>query len=367
MADVKTNLRELGVVYSLLLCGVGMEFNYEIKPVELVQKCANILEVSKEKLAVNVCALETFSSSHKQILKNSYKLAESIHEKLLNGTKNMPCIKWLGNDTKFAPCDIRVNNLSISLKEDSFILENMGLYKYLSLMTGKNFKRGMHVFEYFAKDEYEKWFSYAWGKLINSRQRWELRKGKNVSVINFDNDFVSLKLNDAICTLPADGISLQEYNKATTSKFREKVFSKWIKQSCEKEEDYLAVKKKCAETAGENLCELINKNLKHENLARFLGIRSFEYYYAKSTANETTILKVPVLKNFDRFFEVESVRYSVPVSQLNIHTRIKNRATGKVIEFRNECRFSHGQLNGTPEAKMYYPRGTDLSHIFFEI
>lgn len=367
MADIKTNLRELGVVYSLWLCYEGKEPSKDLRPKELMQSCAKILGVSKEMLAENIYRLEAFSGSQNEILRNSYKLARKIFKKLLSGTKGMPKIQWLGNDIRFAPCDIKVNGLSISLKEDSFILENMGLYKYISLMTGQKFKRGLHVFEHFAKDEYDEWFSCAWGKLIDSKHRWELSKGKNVSTIEFKPGYVLLKLNEKVCTLPASDISISQYNETTTGAVREKVFSKWIKQMCEREKDYLQVKKNCAEVAGKNLCHFVNGNLSHDNLARFLGVRDFEYYYAKSTANETTMLKVPALKNFDRFFKVDRVKFSVPVSQLNIHTRIINKATGKAIEFRNECRFSHGQFNGIPEAKMYYPRGADLSQIFLEI
>lgn len=57
-------------------------------------------------------------------------------------------------------------------------------------------------------------------------------------------------------------------------------------------------------------------------------------------------------------------RYEVPGSQLNIITTFKNKSTGKILEFRNECRFSHGQFNGTPEAKMYVAKNTSLTNLY---
>jgi len=367
MADVKTNLRELGVVYFLAYGGhEGVVLLEDFRPEHLLSKCASALRVQRQELAENLWVLGEFSGIHRGILLNSFKLAQALREKLHLGAEKVD-IEWLGNDTRYAPCDIRVNGYFISLKEDSFILENMGLYKYLSLMTGLKHKRGLHVFKYFAKKEYEDWFLYAWTQLILSGQNWELKKGRNVSAIEFGSRNVYLRYNDTVSIFPAGLISIEQFNEGTTAVIREKVFSKWIKAELENDPKYLKKKRECAETAGRVLCSFVNENLSHDNIARFLGVRDFEYYYAKSTVNETTVLKVPALRSFDRFFEVESVRFSVPVSQLNIHTKVVNRASGAAVEFRNECRFSHGQLNGTPEAKMYYPRGVDLSQIFFEI
>jgi len=54
----------------------------------------------------------------------------------------------------------------------------------------------------------------------------------------------------------------------------------------------------------------------------------------------------------------------VPDSQLNIFTEIKNTQNNKSLLFRNELRYSHGQFNGTPEAKLYHKSGGDLSIMY---
>lgn len=47
------------------------------------------------------------------------------------------------------------------------------------------------------------------------------------------------------------------------------------------------------------------------------------------------------------------IDYEVPESQLNIITTIENTETGDILQLRNELRYSHGQFNGIPEAKLY--------------
>ena len=54
----------------------------------------------------------------------------------------------------------------------------------------------------------------------------------------------------------------------------------------------------------------------------------------------------------------------MPDSQLNIFTEIKNTQNNKSLLFRNELRYSHGQFNGTPEAKLYHKSGGDLSIMY---
>lgn len=50
----------------------------------------------------------------------------------------------------------------------------------------------------------------------------------------------------------------------------------------------------------------------------------------------------------------------MPKSQLNIYTTIENIETKSKLVVRNELRYSHGQFNGTPEAKMYIDNGSLL-------
>ena len=85
----------------------------------------------------------------------------------------------------------------------------------------------------------------------------------------------------------------------------------------------------------------------------------------KSTGVE--IFKVPSIISFGNDIIIESIESSVPNNQANILTTIKNKKTGQTLVLRNECRFSHGQFNGTPEAKMYYENGGSLEVIYERI
>ena len=128
---------------------------------------------------------------------------------------------------------------------------------------------------------------------------------------------------------------------------------------------YNEAKKHCAVVASDNLAEELRNNLNyHAGLPRFLRIHNSEYYYAKTTNTGIQIYKVPSLQSFRNDIIIESINGSVPNKQANILTTIKNQKTGETLVLRNECRFSHGQFNGTPEAKMYYERGGSLLVIY---
>ena len=71
--------------------------------------------------------------------------------------------------------------------------------------------------------------------------------------------------------------------------------------------------------------------------------------------------EVPSKDKFSENTFIEKIRFSVPNSQLNFHTTIRNKINNKSITFRNEIRYSHGQLNGTPEAKFYIDSGELLT------
>ena len=117
--------------------------------------------------------------------------------------------------------------------------------------------------------------------------------------------------------------------------------------------------------ASEALAEELNDNLNYRaGLPRFLRIHNFEYYYAKTTPYGVEVLRVPSIRDFGDNIRIESIEASVPNTQANILTTIVNINTGRHLVLRNECRFSHGQFNGTPEAKMYYEHGGSLLTIY---
>ncbi|MCR4435638.1 MAG: hypothetical protein QHH06_09975 [Clostridiales bacterium] len=369
MADIKTHLRELSVAV-----GIGIKKNRDLpnnlaltKPKDFFN-LAYLIVNNDISSARNILEIPVFTPEHHQIIKNGLKLADIIVKIFNVGPSDR--IIWLGSDTqKNDPIDLIVGNIGFSLKEESYILENMGLYKYLNLMTGSSFSRGLHVFEYFSPQEYNNWFQYTWNRLLNiPGGYWETNNGRYHSSIHVTDNKVTLNYNNTdIKILPTSPITIADFQQSTNSVVREKVFSKWINETLRTDTAYLSVKNQCSIVAGENLCRYVIDNLNPMNLARLLQIYEIEYYYAKSTSNELKILKVPRRDDFSNEIEVANVEYSVPSSQLNILTTIRNKQTGRYLTIRNECRFSHGQFNGTPEAKMYYEHGNDLSVIYTPI
>lgn len=160
-------------------------------------------------------------------------------------------------------------------------------------------------------------------------------------------------------------IALSQFENNTSSKTREYVFSKYINQNLDNNENYNTTKKACAVAATIALANELNSNLNYNaGLPRFLRIHERTYYYAKTTSSGVEILKVPSIETFGNDIIIESIVSSVPDKQANILTTIKNKNTGNKLVLRNECRFSHGQFNGTPEAKMYYEHGGSLEVIY---
>ncbi|ABR55524.1 hypothetical protein Mevan_1632 [Methanococcus vannielii SB] len=368
MADIKTHLRELSVIAGILYTISEKNINelYQMHPKDffkyLSSKISN--DISN---ASNITYLPDFNN-YKSIMCNGINLGKKIVD--LGIVDDYTKIYWLGSDSqKNDPVDLKVGNTGFSLKEESYILENMGLYKYLNTMTNSKFERGLHIFENFAEAEYAKWFEYTWNSMLGwlktNNNIWSLTKNDKTSEIKIVNSEVQFIINGTVISkLPNRNISVKEYIEHTDSKSREKVFSKWINSKFKKDKKYIDLKNICSQKAGSELCNYISRNYNPVGLARFLQIYENGYYYAKTTEKDIEIYYVPSISEFEKDIEIDKIEYSIPKSQLNIITTVKNKITGNSLEFRNECRFSHGQFNGTPEAKMYYGRNTDLSDIY---
>lgn len=373
MADIKTHLRELSVATTIGLLNAEIEFT----PADLCSSSKRFLEYAKKVISNDISSAENltdyvvFSGDLKIIVENGYKLGRKIYDnpyfKFVKGDK----IRWLGNDTqKGDPIDVTVGDYGFSLKEESFILKNMGLYQLLNNLTGSNYPRGLHVFSTFASNEYDTWFAYTWksfGEYLRKNKSWSLRKGNDLSTASISGSNIVMDFNGTSSVVPLSITTNDNYMAHTNSKTREKVFSKWINTYFSNDSQYIKLKKICSETAGEKVSKKINDEFRPDNVYDFFQIYIKEYYYAKTTVSETTILKVPGKKDFSSVIEFKGCRYDVPGSQLNILTTFKNKGTGKTLEFRNECRFSHGQFNGTPEAKMYVTRDTPLTDLYIPL
>lgn len=363
MADIKTHLRELSVAVGVHGTTQHLELNPETLEPSLFFDLAVKAVSHPIDSARNILELAHFDQEYSKILKNGFNLGKYLCEKFDFSSTDK--ISWYGNDTqKDDPVDLKIGEHGFSLKEESFILENMGLYQFLSLMTTETFVRGLHVFQHFAPTEYEAWFAYTWKQLVNTGS-WSQNYPKYNSSFLVADDTISFTHSTSGTTiLPIALNGTAAYMKTTKSPIREKVVAKWISEELQHDPEYLRLKKICSETAGEVMCDFIVEHLSSENLKRLLQVCPNEYFYAKSTAHEVTVLRVPSEADFKTEIRVKSVKPSVPESQLNIITTLENTITGKTLSLRNECRFSHGQFNGTPESKMYYERGGDLSVIY---
>lgn len=376
MADIKTHLRELSVATTVGLLKDGISFSiadlYDSKNFFAFAKQVITGDISS---AINLCSTPTFSGDLKTIVDNGYNLGKAIFNNPYFKINKSDSITWQGNDTqKDDPIDITIGAYGFSLKEESFILENMGLYKLLNCYTGSTYKK-RHIFSDYARTEYEAWFAATWTELLQKLNSnggtWSYdntaKKKKGVitqSANNVTLEYFQNGKSVAKTVLPIK-CSLSDFEDKTSSKTREEVFAKFINQELDNNANYNAKKKACAVAASVALANELNANLNYNaGLPRFLRIHNTEYYYAKTTTSGVEIFKVPAISTFGNDIIIDSIVSSVPDKQANILTTIKNKKTGKTLVLRNECRFSHGQFNGTPEAKMYYEHGGSLEVIY---
>jgi hypothetical protein len=369
MSDTKTKLRETSVLVGTSDCVLKKQNSFD-KTIFL-EKVREIILTKFPNFIKNISIKEDFTQDEKKIISNGYKLANYIVNKL--NIKDIKSLYWIADENyKSLPFDIKINDFYFSLKEDSNILENMGLYKLVNVLTKSNYKK-LHIYEDFAKQEYEDWFNYTYSGLVNflntNLNGFEYIKESKKSKIVMDNQNVRFtfqsKKKSISANIPKNLQSTDRYNSLTSNELREYCLAKWINRHFSSDEKYNMLKAKASEVAGKNLVEFIKKNLYIENeLFDFFRIYETEYYYAKVTDSYVNLFRVPKIQYFKNNLKMQSICYSVPKSQLNIITTFINNRTKGFIELRNECRFSHGQFTSTPEAKLYFGKGTDLTHLY---
>jgi len=139
----------------------------------------------------------------------------------------------------------------------------------------------------------EKSKNYEINQIIFSYQKknFYIKKGVEELIFGSENFERSLKLTDDI-----DEIT---FNSILGGDILEHTFSKWIKDSLERnDEKYKTLKKDCSIKAGENLKEFIlnNLNLNSEKILELLQIYDQPYYYGKVSA-QCTYIKYKVTMN----------------------------------------------------------------------
>lgn len=369
MADIKTILRELSVILGYILSKYKLTFTEELIDVktylDFIRKyCKNVDECNSE-----IRKIEELDDLviHKGIIKNGLMLGKLLYEKLhLDGD-----IFWLGAkvNSKY-PYDIKIGDIGISLKEDSYILKNPSFANYLNALVrpSERFKN-VHVFRKFAPTEFNNWYNYTYQRLFDEFNKYNtnefvfkydkrgtfIKKGSLGLVFGENETKVEIGMNENL-----DEIS---FNSRLGGFILEHSVSKWIKDNLEKKDsEYDRLKKECSVKAGENLKEFVNKNL-NLNAAEILELFQIyddTYYYGKSFG-ETHLYQVP--SNKECKVNLVDIEIKVPKSQLNVYFTFKlsNSNGSNVVVFRVECRYSHGQFKGIPEAKLYYT--DNVSHL----
>ncbi len=364
MADIRTNLRELSVAFPFC-SDITIE---QISPQAFKSICENNIQnfnSNVNKISKNP---KKFSLDEISIIKKGFDLGLSL-KKILKLDTIGNTIVWLGN-SKDDLIDLKINEHAISLKEKSNILRNIGLYQLLNFTTNTNkFERGLNIFKYFAPEELNNWYHYAILSLKTLKNfSYKSEKGYT-STAFFKEDSLFLSFNETEEIVKNSSTSsYSDFEKITSATIREKVFSKWLKQIPTKS-DYYKFKTICAQKAGNNLLNFVKTNLvaTSPSVLNFFNLESFSYIYAKNDGKQIKIFKVPSLNEIDfNDYKIVRVDVDIPNSQLNFKTTIQNIKTDSCCVLRNEIRYSHGQLNGTPEAKLYYDSGDGLEKLIYK-
>lgn len=375
MADIKTILRELSVILGIILARYNLKIKGDLVEVksylDFIRKhCSNIDDHNEEVIKIEQ---EGSLIVHKDIIENGINLGKLIHENLnLEGD-----ICWVGSEVKSKyPFDITVGAVGISLKEDSYILKNPSFADYLNALTQpKQPLQAVHVFRQFASQEFTDWFDYSYGKLVKETRSLEdgsiilsysdgeyfIKKQKQNIVFGKGCKVVSIGMNEQITE--------KELNFKLGGDIIEHTFSKWIKSNLEKKDKkYLELKKKCSVEAGSNLVSYVNNNLNidEKKILSLFQIYDEKYFYGK-IHNKALIYEVPT--NRELKVTLDKIEVEVPESQLNVHFSflIENTSTSANFKVRVECRYSHGQFKGIPEAKLYYTDKTNDLKVLYKL
>ncbi len=253
MADILTHLRELSVGFYFF----NVRDICEIEPAYFLTVCkANITNAEKLSIKDVTTNVNHFSEQELRVIINGLKLGSVIKDKF--NISQSPNIKWTGADTQCgSTVDIVIDNYSFSLKEDSYILENMGLYKLLNTLTNTDkYTRGIHIFEEFAPDALNAWFNITRDLLIsNGPNPFTYSSSKYEVIGKYDRGALYLEYKDnkseTIKIIENfSGCSYDNFKNQTCPTVREKVFSKWIKERVERNPLYVEIKKSCAIEAG---------------------------------------------------------------------------------------------------------------------
>lgn len=370
MPDIKTILRELSVIVGIIGGNNKKDISEFMNPnifcSMILKYCKNVQKFSSE--IKRVKSLDKFDSEQQKIITNGIILGKELS----NYINNSDNIVWEGPSKSIYPFDIRVNGIGISLKEDSYILKNPAFSDYLNALIGKEKYKRVHVFREFANDDLEDLFQYCFLKLkevlieeektiqifsyVKNQTKYYIRREGNYVVLGkIKNGNVDEQKIEYL-----KKVSEIEFDKKIKNDIKEHTFSKWIKQNLEKNDiQYLKLKERCSTEAGNSIIKFLNHNIRIDSnkILEILQIYDRNYYYAKVKNGKPHIYFVPSKSQMEIIKVVYN--FKVPKSQLNllfefyVKVKLSNSIKDESIKMHVECRYSHGQLNGIPEAKLY--------------
>jgi hypothetical protein len=361
MADINTILRETSVIVGIN--DIHENLNHSLSKSSYEKKAKAILFNQYNKIQEKLAGIIDFSSEQMDILGNGYLLAKIISEKL--NIKKVESSSWVADESPDRPFDITINGLNFSLKEDSNVLTNMGLYKLVNIITSSNFST-ISIYKDFANEQYNEWFKYTFEAFVSFLKKnlntYEYigAKVKSLTKLLGEKVYFGIYSVDKLIfssTLDINNLTTDTYTKYTNSKIREYTFSKWINQYFSTDSNYVNLKSKASLAAGNNLVSYLKKNYNPaDNFMSLFRIYEKEYFYAKVVNGKVDLYRVPSKSEIESKLRLVLISSSVPKSQINIISEFKNTINNGVVKLRNECRFSHGQFASVPEAKLYFDR-----------
>lgn len=271
----------------------------------------------------------------------NYRLGQKIRAEYyqsIGQNVDSSSLKWVGDDTRYAPADIMINGHLWSLKEKSDIIKNSSAANLLNAILNKDtFSKGMHALDTFAKAEHDDNLVFA----VREYNR------KNPS-----NPIPVVKTFEEWCKQP-------EPVRKSLARF---ITKESLQKDSEFYKEFSRKKLAVSVKAGNEIINLIKKADLSQVSAGSLLAGDKSYYYAKIAHNKKIDKGyVPDSKTVDTFVKLKKVQH-VPGNQLDLRFTYENHR-GEELVVQSEVRYSHGQFYGVPESKMKIFKGSFIDFL----
>lgn len=272
--------------------------------------------------------------NHLELSQTFLDLGKSIKKHLLEKGTACQDVKWMGKKriTSVAAQDLEVDSISISIKEESNVITNGSPFKIIDQLTRGIIDRKTKV-----------------------RQNWFLTHAKE-----------ELESYYKICATMLNYEILEFSDFAKKPKVVRKLFSKQVRELHQnKNEAVLLAYSLLCKKVSEQSALIFNQNLLTNPseiltvlIPELFRIDDKSYLIAGIENANPFVLESPSLEAWKEQYQVLSaVAKSNDKNQpeIDLEFSFKNKVTQEVftLELKIEIRWSHGKLNGNPEAKVY--------------